>query len=255
MQYNFRSKEENSVDDDRPMLLETVVAPPNGLIALIVGGILAAGLVIVLILIAYCARSPSKRGVHHGQPLRTSSFQRLQSHPPSGPPSIVFPPAPTSTLPRNKVDYAEPEDMHRRISELTVQRCRLRLSSVMQEGTFGWVYRGTYDCQEVLVKSVAQNASPMQVSILLQEGLSLYNVNHPNILSVFGVSIEDHTSPILLYSAPEGMRNLKLFLQEPVSRTLTTIQIVMMSSQLASALGHLHSNGIIHRDIAARNCV
>lgn len=253
--FPYSSKEENSVDD--PMSLETVAAvPPNGLIALIVGGILAAALVIILILIAYCARGPSKRGVHHGQPLRTSSFQRLQSHPPSGPPSIVFPPAPTSTLPRNKVDYAEPEDMNRRITELTVQRCRVRLSCLLQEGTFGRVYRGTYnDCQEVLVKTVAQHASQMQVSLLLQEGLGMYNATHPNILTVLGVSIEDHTTPFLLYSAPEGMRNLKLFLQEPVSRTLTTIQIVMMSSQLASALGHLHSNGIIHRDIAARNCV
>lgn len=238
------------------MLLETVAAPPNGLIALIVGGILAAVLVVILILIAYCARGPSKRGVHHGQPLRTSSFQRLQSHPPSGPPSIVFPPAPTSTLPRNKVDYAEPEDIHSRISELTVQRCRVRLSCLIQEGTFGRVYRGTYnDCQEVLVKTVAQHASQMQVSLLVQEGMSMCNIKHPNILSVLGVAIEDHNTPYFLYSAPEGMRNLKLFLQEPVSRTLTTIQIVMMSSQLASALAQLHSNRFVHRDIAARNCV
>lgn len=247
----------NNLDD--PMLLETVAAaPPNGLITLAVGGILAVLLVIILISIAYCARGPSKRSGHHGQPLRTSSFQRLQTHPPSAPPSIVFPPAPSSTLPRSssKVEYSEPEELHRRIAELTVQRCRVRLSCLLQEGTFGRVYRGTYnDCQEVLVKTVAQNASPMQVSLLLQEGMSLYGASHPGILSLLGVSIDDHTTPFLLYAAPDGTRNLKLFLQEPVSRTLTTIQIVMMSSQLALALGHLHSHGVIHKDIAARNCV
>lgn len=251
----FSDPNENSVDD--PLLLETVAAPPSGIITLIVGGILALILVAVLISIAYCARGPSKRNSHHGQPLRTSSFQRLQTHPSSGPPSIVFPPAPTSTLPRSsKVEYSEPMELHRRIVEVTVQRCRVRLSSLLQEGTFGRVYRGTYnDCQEVLVKTVAQHASQMQVSVLLQEGMSLYGASHPGILSVLGVSIEDHTTPYLLYPAPDGTRNLKLFLQEPVSRSLTTIQIVMMSTQLALALNHLHSHGVVHKDIAARNCV
>lgn len=213
---NYSDHTENSVDD--PLLLETVAAPPSGIITLVIGGILALILVAVLIAIAYCARSPSKRNSHHGQPLRTSSFQRLQTHPSSGPPSIIFPPAPTSTLPRSKVEYSEPEELHRRIAELTVQRCRVRLSSLLQEGTFGRVYRGTYnDCQEVLVKTVAQHASQGQVSILLQEGMSLYGASHTGILSVLGVSIEDHTTPILLYPAPDGTRNLKLYLQEPVS--------------------------------------
>lgn len=235
--------------------METVAAPPSGIITLIVGGILALVLVAILISIAYCARGPSKRNSHHGQPLRTSSFQRLQTHQSSGPPSLVFPPAPTSTLPRNKVED-EDEELQRRILEVTVQRCRVRLSSLLQEGTFGRVYRGTYnDCQEVLVKTVEHNANQAQVSVLLREGMSLWGVSHPGILSILGVSVEDHIPPFLLFAAPNGMRNLKLFLQEPVSRSLTTIQIVMMSTQLAQALEHVHSHGLVHKDIAARNCV
>lgn len=79
--------------------------------------------------------------------------------------------------------------------------------------------------------------------------------SHAGILSVLGVSIEDHTAPFLLYPAANKTRNLKLFLQEPAARSLTTIQIVLMSTQIAEALGHLHSHGVIHKDIAARNCV
>lgn len=247
--------EENSIDD--PLLLETIAEPPSGFITLIVGGILAIVLVAILISIAYCARGPSKRQQHHTQPIRTSSFQRLQTHPSSGPPSIISPSiaATATTLPRCKPS-SEPEELHRRITELTVQRCRVRLSSLMQEGTYGRVYRGTYnDSQEVLVKTVGQHASQVQVSLLLQEGMNLYGASHTGILSVLGVSIEDHTAPFLLYPAPDNPRNLKLFLQEPLARTLTTIQIVLMSTQLSSALGHLHSHGVVHRDIAVRNCV
>lgn len=59
-------------------------------------------------------------------------------------------------------------DLQQRIAELTIQRCRVRLRSVAMEGTFGRVYRGTYADeeareQEVLVKTVAEHASQVQV--------------------------------------------------------------------------------------------
>lgn len=62
-------------------------------------------------------------------------------------------------------------DLQQRIAELTIQRCRVRLRSVAMEGTFGRVYRGTYadeDAreQEVLVKTVAEHASQVQVNKL-----------------------------------------------------------------------------------------
>lgn len=244
---------------DDPLLLEAMSsAAPAGLLTLIIGSILALVLVIVLISIAYCARSPTKRT---SQPLRTSSFQRLQTHPPQAPPLIVFPPAPLSTLPRS--ERLEPR-LESRITHttdvtkelLTIKRYHVRLSVLLQEGTFGRVYRGTYnECQDVLVKTVAQHASPHQVELMLQEGMSLYAASHPSILSLLGVSIDDHTTPFMLYVASPGTRNLKIFLQEPASRALTTIQIVVMSMQIAQALGHLHSHGVVHTDVAARNCV
>ncbi|XP_049534374.1 tyrosine-protein kinase Dnt-like [Anopheles darlingi] len=243
-----------------PYLLENASNGQSGLVTLIVGVILAILFVAIIISIAYCARGSFNRKPHHAQPIRTSSFQRLSTHVPSVPSTILSPPsiAPTiATLSRTRIyANAEPEELQRRISELTVQRCRVRLSSLLQEGTFGRVYRGSYnDSQEVLVKTVGPHASQIQVSLLLHEGMSLYGAQHPGILSVLGVSIDDHTAPFLLYLAPENTRNLKIFLQEPVARTLTTIQIVMIQLQLAQALGHLHSHGVIHKDIAARNCV
>lgn len=147
--------------------------------------------------------------------------------------------------------------LQRRIHEVTVQRCRVRLSSLLLEGTFGRVYRGTYnDCQPVLVKTVEQkNANQSQVSVLLREGMSLWGVSHPGIQSILSVSVEDHIPPFLLFAAPNNTRNLKSFLKEPAARSLTTIQIVQMARQLALALQHLHGHGLVHRDIAARNCV
>lgn len=149
------------------------------------------------------------------------------------------------------------DDFHNRISDITVERCRVRLSNLIQEGTYGRVYKGTYsDTEQVIVKTVAQHASQMQVSLLLQEGMSLYGASHPSIATVLGISIDDHSSPFVLYPGNENSRNLKLFLQDPAcARAVTTIQIVLMSTQLSSALQHLHSHGVVHKDIAARNCI
>lgn len=54
------------------------------------------------------------------------------------------------------------------------------------------------------------HASSVQVSLLLQEGMTMYGLSHKNILSVFGVSIEDHTAPFLIYPN-QGFKNLKRF--------------------------------------------
>lgn len=148
------------------------------------------------------------------------------------------------------------DDHRRRITELTLQRCRVRLSSLLQEGTYGKVYRGTYnDTEDVIVKTVSAQASPLQVSLLLQEGMSLYGASHESIHSVLGVSIEDHMAPYLVYSAQMNTRNLKLFLQDNYTMRFSTIQIVRMALQLAQGLEHLHRHGLVHKDVATRNCV
>lgn len=56
-------------------------------------------------------------------------------------------------------DKQKDKDLNERIAELTMQRCRVRLKSVILEGAFGKVYRGTYaeedgGEEEIIVKTV-----------------------------------------------------------------------------------------------------
>lgn len=233
----------------KPIPIESTISTGNldlSTIAVSVTSFVCLSIILLLTCLAFCTRASPKQNPIICTNARNSSFQRFRTYSASNSPAASL----------KKETNSESEELHRRIVELTVQRCRVRLSNLIQEGTFGRVYRGTYnDWQEVLVKTVAVHANQTQVSMLLQEGISLYGASHTGILSVLGVCLEDHTTPFLLYPAPNGTQNLKLFLQEPISRTLTTIQIVNMSSQLVSALIHLHSHGVVHRDIAARNCV
>ncbi|XP_052121655.1 tyrosine-protein kinase Dnt-like [Frankliniella occidentalis] len=157
------------------------------------------------------------------------------------------------------------EDLQQRIAQLTIQRCRVRLRSVVLEGTFGRVYRGSYADeegveQEVLVKTVTDHASQVQVSLLLQEGMAMYGVSHKNVMSILGVSIEDHTAPFLLYPL-RNHQNLKRFLQKcklcpkGIAHSLTTQEVVDMALQITTGMQYLHRKRLLHRDLSARNCV
>ncbi|KAI8119406.1 Tyrosine-protein kinase Drl [Lucilia cuprina] len=77
---NRHNKEEMPVgimNEFDPMLKETIAPPTGGLITLIIGVILALILVTTLILIAYCAKGPTKRPNHGVHLIKTASFQRL----------------------------------------------------------------------------------------------------------------------------------------------------------------------------------
>ncbi|XP_066255001.1 tyrosine-protein kinase Dnt [Euwallacea similis] len=157
------------------------------------------------------------------------------------------------------------KDLQERITELTIQRCRVRLNNIILEGTFGRVYQGSYTNEEgaeetVIIKTVADHASQVQISLLLQEGMAMYSLTHKNILSILRVSIEDHTTPFLLFPFHNN-KNLKIFLQkckvssEGVHHTLTTQEVVHMALQIIKGMQYLHKKHLLHKDLAARNCV
>lgn len=241
-----------------------MIPPPessnwNGMTVLGIGLATAVGLIFaILLLLTVCSRAASGRSQLNFASLSHTYNENQSKSNGTVVPSIQGKPV-TEAVSEAMAPLMErePVNLHRRrIAELTVQRCRIRLSKLLKEGTYGKVYRGTYDdAQDVLVKTVGQQASPLQVSLLLQEGMALYGAKHDSILTVLGVSIEDHISPYLLYAAPNNTRNLKTFLHDSSARGLITIQIVRMSMQIAEALEHLHRHGVIHKDVAARNCV
>lgn len=156
------------------------------------------------------------------------------------------------------------KDLHECIVELSVQRQRVRLQNVELEGTFGRVYRALYadtngKDEQVFVKTVTDQASAVQISVLLHEGLSMYGLNHKNIMTIQAVSVEQHVEPFLLYPYNDTT-NLKKFLQncktsESMSYTLTTREIIDMTIQIINGMQYLHRNRHLHRDVAARNCL
>ena len=75
------------------------------------------------------------------------------------------------------------------------------------------------------------------------------NLEHPNIISIFQINIEEELCYIVM-SFVKGMN-----LAEEISRrgTLTSDLIVKWGMEICSALSYAHKNGVIHRDLKPEN--
>ncbi|XP_049803698.1 tyrosine-protein kinase Dnt-like [Schistocerca nitens] len=146
-----------------------------------------------------------------------------------------------------------------RLRAVAVERSSISVHELLHEGTFGRVYRGIFRNQQVTVKTVSDQASRLQVSLLLAEGSMLHGLSHQNLLPLLAASVEARLPPLLVYPhCAKG--NLKKFLQSCRTRTedqctLLTQDIVDIAIQLALAVIFLHSQRVCHKDIATRNCV
>ncbi|XP_025208058.1 tyrosine-protein kinase Dnt-like [Melanaphis sacchari] len=157
------------------------------------------------------------------------------------------------------------DDLDERIRQLDSHGATVKLERLLQEGAFGKVYQGTYKhngggSQEVLVKTVTTDAASQQNKMFLAESLMLHGLpGHVNILQPISVCQYSNKPTAILYPF-SNKGNLKRFLCDCKRKNndyynLTTKDIVNMAVQLCLGSVFLHSQGICHKDIAARNCV
>ena len=120
------------------------------------------------------------------------------------------------------------------------------------EGGMGEVYRAR---DTRLNRSVAIKVLPQAIAAdsdrmrrFEQEARSIAALNHPNILSIYDVGVEDGTS-YLVTELLEGET-----LRERLNRgSLPVRKAVEIAMQIAYGLAAAHERGIIHRDLKPEN--
>jgi RYK receptor-like tyrosine kinase len=143
------------------------------------------------------------------------------------------------------------------VQGLVVARSALTLGDLLLEGTFGRVYQGRLVTAspagpvDVMVKTVVTGSSRAQAEKLVTEGSLLYPAAGRGVLAILATT-SDGTSPIMIYEYlyPGNLKRWLATCHQPVS----THQAVSLGLQLLSALQHVHRAGLLHRDVAARNC-
>ncbi|MBI4864368.1 MAG: serine/threonine protein kinase [Candidatus Riflebacteria bacterium] len=126
------------------------------------------------------------------------------------------------------------------------------LGKRLGSGATGLVFRATQRSLQrpVAIKflHVAPQASPAVLRRFQQEARVLASLSHPNVLKVYDSGVE--TLPYLVTELAEGGT-----LREALHRRgrLVVPDAVRIAREILEALGHLHDNGIVHRDVKPEN--
>ena len=118
----------------------------------------------------------------------------------------------------------------------------------VMRGQNGPVPAGTVVAVKVLRQEYMHD--PDLVRRFKNESKAISLLNHPNIVKVYDVSVNDHLQYIVMEYV-DGM-TLREYLNERGGK-LTNRETVHFISQILKALDHAHRNGVVHRDIKPQN--
>lgn len=131
---------------------------------------------------------------------------------------------------------------------------RYQIVAEIGRGALGVVYQAHHLKMEktVAVKILFGEADETNFLRFQREAQAASSMSHPNIVTIYDFGISQNKTPYLVMDYIEG-HNLKDLLARygrlPIERSVKIFQ------QMASALDHAHTKGILHRDIKPENVV
>ncbi|KAK5972018.1 Non-specific protein-tyrosine kinase [Trichostrongylus colubriformis] len=124
------------------------------------------------------------------------------------------------------------------------------------DGAFGDVYKGVLHCglidsKEVAIKTILGTVSTEENEKLFREAMLMRRLIHPNVVMLVGVASNEEPVMIVMEFA-QGGSVLDAVQQQPGPTIYVRIKYC---NHAAQGLSYLSKQGIIHRDVAARNCL
>uniref|UniRef100_A0A673IXR9 receptor protein-tyrosine kinase n=1 Tax=Sinocyclocheilus rhinocerous TaxID=307959 RepID=A0A673IXR9_9TELE len=201
----------------------------------------------------------------------TGSAPMLQlagaSFPHPGAPSHETKSYPSLRIEKNDLRSVTLLEAKAKVKDIAISRERVTLRDVLHEGTFGRIFHGVLldekdpsKEKQVFVKAVKDHASEVQVTMMLTESCKLRGLHHRNLLPISHVCIEDGEKPMVLLPYM-NWGNLKLFLRQCKlaeannPQAISQQDLVHMAIQISCGMSYLARREVIHKDLAARNCV
>uniref|UniRef100_A0A8D2IT00 Ephrin type-A receptor 1 n=1 Tax=Varanus komodoensis TaxID=61221 RepID=A0A8D2IT00_VARKO len=155
------------------------------------------------------------------------------------------------------VDLQPYEDPSRGVLEFTkeLDPSLVTIETVIGEGEFGEVYRGTLrlpgkERLVVAIKTLKSTYSDSTWWNFLREATIMGQFNHHNIVRLEGVVTKRNPMMIITEYMENGA--LDTFLRENMDK-FSCVQLVTMMQGIAAGMTYLSDRNYVHRDLAARN--
>ncbi|XP_076657921.1 tyrosine-protein kinase-like otk [Halictus rubicundus] len=157
--------------------------------------------------------------------------------------------------------------------KIAVSRSNLKELKPLGRGEFGEIYSTKYQVEGdkeclVMVKSLTNTKDEISLQEFKRQLDLLHKLNHENVVKLIGLCREEEPDYMILEYTDWG--DLKQFLiasrkdnssspthetKQPRAPQLSVAQILSLSNQAAKGLKHLADTRLVHKDIAARNCL
>ncbi|CAH3188203.1 unnamed protein product [Porites lobata] len=119
------------------------------------------------------------------------------------------------------------------------------------EGNFGYVYKAQKGKQDVAVKILKNKEDKDLINNFEREADMLRKANHPNIVQVISIHIskKSELSIVMEFMAGGNLKDLLRENKQGMGKEFT----VTFIEDIGSAIEHLHSLGVMHRDVKPEN--
>ncbi|ETN83389.1 protein tyrosine kinase, partial [Necator americanus] len=126
-----------------------------------------------------------------------------------------------------------------RLANWELQHKNVTIGRVLGQGAFGELKSDT-------------ELSKAKIKEMMKEARLMRELKHPNVVCIYGVALLEHPLYIILEYVPGGALDAYLRKNKNV---IGRDERLLMAMGAAWGLEYLHKSNVLHRDVAARNCL